>query len=109
MAASEKVWEPSEETIGILEKESVTPLEVCTVLTECFIYAHGDKVQAIYILKNQANKVGLSLERPDKEGILRVIPQLAEVAKDFRSPQIIEKNKRKIEGLIRKCENSCDE
>ena len=103
MAVTTKVWKPSDRMIEIVEKEAVSPEEVKDVIIECFCYAHGDYEQALYIMKNQSIEVGMLWEKPDKAGLMNLVPRLAEVAQDFRNPEIIVKNKRKVENLLRKC------
>ena len=102
-SVSEKVWEPSEATREILEKNTVTPTEVYAVIEECFCHAHGDCEQGKLILGQQARKAGLDTECIDIEGLMNLVPRLAEVAKNFRDPEIIHANKRKISTLIKKC------
>ena len=103
MKNGDKIWTPSERMMEILGKDSVTPDEVKEVIIECFCYAHGDYEQALYILKNQAIGVGMYWEKPDKEGLMNLIPRLADIARDFRNPEVIERNKMKVQGLLRKC------
>ena len=102
-SVSDKVWEPSEETKDILDKDTVTPTEVFSVIEECFCHAHGDCEQGKLILRQQERNVGLDCDSPDIEGLNYLIPRLADVAKNFRDPEIIDKNKRKIAFLLKKC------
>ena len=103
MKDNNKVWKPSDRMMKILEKETVTPEEIKDVIVECFCYAHGDYEQALYILKNQMISVGMYWDKPNKEGLMKLVPRLAEVAKDFRNPEVIEKNKMKVQHLFSKC------
>lgn len=106
MMDDKKMWKPTDRTLEIIQKDSVTPLEVRDVIIECFCYAHGDYEQALHILKTQAVKAGMLWQLPDRRGISNWIPLLAEVASTFRSPEIIEQNKQKIGGLLRKCSDT---
>ena len=100
---SEKVWNPSKETAQIVRKEHVTAQDVREVISECFSQAHGDPVQAKYILRNQFHEAGVSWEAPTKKDLERIIPRLEKVAVRFRNPEIISRNKMKVKGLLRKC------
>ena len=103
MAGNDRNWTPSDETLIIMNKDSITPSELRDVIQECFIHAHGDEEQAMFILKEQSYKAGLFWDRPDKKGIIKLIPKLVEIAQDFRSPEVITANRIKIQGLLAKC------
>ena len=103
MKNSDKIWKPSDRMMEIMKQESVTPEEVKEVLVECFCYAHGDYEQALYIIKNQAVSVGMYWEKPDKAGLMKLVPELAKVAKDFRNPEVIMRNKMKVQALLTRC------
>jgi hypothetical protein len=102
-SVSDNVWEPSEKTRDIMDKNTVTPTEVYHVIEECFCHAHGDCEQGKLILSQQARKTGMDCKEPDLEGLMALIPRLVEVAKTFRDPEIIQANKRKITNLLKKC------
>ena len=99
----ERVWTPSERTTQILSQDSVTPDEVKTILIECFSFAHGDAEQSLFILKKQASNAGVIWDAPDKAGLQKMIPKLEEVASTFRNPDIVAKNKHKLQKLLNKC------
>lgn len=100
---TERVWVPSDRTTQILSKDSVSPDEVKEVLIECFTFAHGDSEQSLFILKKQASNVGVMWDAPDKAGLQKMIPKLEEVAGTFRNPDIVAKNKQKLQKLLSKC------
>ena len=103
MAAEDKLWNPSEKTKAIIEKETVTPEEVREVIVECFCQAHGDYEQAMFILKQQSIEAGMLWNKPTKAGITRLLPMLAKVARSFRNPDLIIQNRTKVETLLAKC------
>ena len=98
------IWIPSESTKEIMNKEQVTPVELQDVLVECFSFAHGDAEIALLTLKKQARDIGLSWDEPDKAGLEKLIMKLEDVAKSFRDPDTISKNKIKFQSLLRRCD-----
>lgn len=100
------IWKPSDSAREIMSREQVTPVELRDVLVECFAFAHGDAEIALLTLKKQANDIAMSWDEPDKAGLERLIVKLEIVARSFRNPETIQRNKAKFIAMLGKCD--CD-
>lgn len=106
----------TDEIYGIDPEGKVTPLMVRDAIIECFYEAHcadaafegGEKeVNRNYcqeIVKKAFTDTGGDFEKPTKESIGGVLGQLAEFAKNFRDPKVIEKNYGEIKILVDRLE-----
>ena len=103
MSSKERIWNPSDRSKEILQKECVSAEEARDVIVECFCQAFGDEEQARIILNNKFIEAGMTMNSPDKDGLIKLIMHLENVAKKFRDPEIILQNRLKIEKLLRKC------
>ena len=99
---------------GVDTGKEVTPLMVRDAIIECFRQAHcadagiGDddkETNSLYckeIVEKAFNDAGGDFNNPSKEDILGALGNLAEFAKNFRNPKIIEKHYGDIMQLVNK-------
>ena len=99
---------------GIDITKEVTPLMVRDAIVNCFFEAHcadsdveeKDKdINKIYckeIVKNAFEKVNVDFNKPDKNGIISAMNELAEFSKKFRNQEIVQKHFDEIMELVNK-------
>ena len=109
---------------GVDIDDEITPEKVRDAIIECFYNAHQDILKDMYILLEESKetekpnevgreyiketvinyfiKVGGDFNNPVKEDILKVLEELKEFAKGFRSPEIINKHYGEIMKLVDK-------
>lgn len=99
---------------GIDITKEVTPLMVRDAIVSCFFEAHCmdsdveekdkeiNKTYCKEIVKNAFEKARVDFEKPDKNGILLVMNELAEFSKKFRNQEIVQKHFNEIMGLVNK-------
>ena len=104
----------AEKIYGIDLEEELTPLKVRDAIIQCFFEAHcadsdvveaGQEASQEYcstIVRKAFDDTGGDFDNPTKESILKVMGQLAEFAKNFRDPKIIEKHYSQIMSLVEK-------
>ena len=104
----------SQKIYGVDPQEEITPLKVRDALVECFRQAHCEdsgvdasekEVNAQYcceLVKKAFAEAKVDFGHPTKEGIQKAMGNLAEFAKKFRDPGIIEKHKSEIMKLVNK-------
>ncbi len=82
---------------------SFSPREVRDAVLECFIEAQGDNELGTLMVKEQFRKAAVSFDDPTKEGLYKVIGNLAEIASSFRDKQTIYENYNKLTAMIDRC------
>ena len=109
---------------GVDLEEKITPEIVRDAIIECFYQAHQEVLKEMYVILQEGKvskeseemgrdyiketianyflKVGGDFETPTKEHIMLVLEELREFAKDFRSPEIINKHYGEIMKLVEK-------
>lgn len=96
--------------------DKITPIDVREALVNCFYQAHcsdtgleiNEETGRRYCLikvKEVFVKQGVDFENPTKEGLLKVVNDLAEFSKNFRSQEIIEQHKKQITDLLSQLED----
>ena len=108
---------------GIDVSKNVTPVMVRDAIFRCFLQAHKEildqtedktewdseeekdkfrEVEIKIIVENAFKKANVDYGNPSKEGLIKVIDNLAEFASRFRKPEIIKKHYDEIMVLIDK-------
>ncbi len=109
---------------GVDTEKKVTPGKVRDAIIECFYQAHQEVLKDMYVLLKDGKisekpeemerdyiketiynyfiKVGGDFKKPTKEDILKVLGELREFAKGFRSPEIVKKHSGEIMQLVKK-------
>ena len=109
---------------GVNTEGEITPEKVRDAIIECFYDAHQEILKDMYVLLDEDQKaekpndigreyiketvinyfikVGGDFTKPTKEDILKVLDELKEFAKGFRSPEIIKKHYGEIMQLVEK-------
>lgn len=106
---------------GVDLSKGVTPIIVRDAIIVCFEYAHKEildmmddytrwesdeerkkfrNLKVKMLVKNAFKEANVDYDNPGKEELIRVIDRLAELASEFRKPEIIEKHYNEIKGLI---------
>ena len=102
--AKELKWTPSARFCEISDKESITPNELKEALHECFTAAVGGEEKLSELtLKKQFSDLGVNWDEPTKEGIIKVMGKLSELAQKYRSEEVIRANYNKMMKLVNKC------
>ena len=105
---------------GVDLSKKVTPVMVRDAIVECFLAAHKEVLRCeslteeeykrfkdlkIEILVRGAFKdIGGSFDNPKKEDFPKVLERLAEIAAEFRKPEIIDKHKQEMMKILEKLE-----
>ncbi len=104
----------SEIIYGIDTTKEVTPLMVRDGIIKCFQEAHcmdsgatGDEkdtnnLYCLQIVKKAFADAGGDFDNPSTQDIMEAIEKLAEFAKNFRDPSIIEKHYKTVMELVNK-------
>ncbi len=109
---------------GVDTEDEITPEKVRDAIIECFYNAHQEVLKDMYVISGEDKKteepneigrkyieetiinyfikVGGDFNKPTKEDILKVLEELKEFAKGFRSPEIIKKHYGEIMQLVEK-------
>lgn len=103
--------------------KAITPLIVKDAIFKCFLEAHKEVLDMMkeyhqfeseeefvklkeldieMLLKEKMRKSGGNYENPSKEDITNLCSELANFAKKFRNPKIIEKHYKEIMKLVEK-------
>ncbi len=110
---------------GVDTEKPITPAIVRDAIIACFTEAHKEvmdmmdefaewksneerekfrSIEIKFIVKKAFQDVGVDFEKPTKEGLVKVIDELAKFAAHFRKPEVIQKHYGEIKILIDKCE-----
>lgn len=110
---------------GVDVSKKVTPLMVRDAIIKCFISAHKEvldnmkeygsfksrdeferikKLNVEYLIRALFSEDGKDFENPTKEDLIQVVSKLAEIAVQFRSPEIVKRHYNEIKQLIEKLE-----
>lgn len=108
---------------GVDTSKEVTPIMVRDAIIKCFVLAHKEilemmkeyykfgskeefkemkELEVELLIKKYFKDTGGNFDNPTKEEIMKVLGKLAEYAKNFRNPEIIEKHYGEIMQLIGK-------
>lgn len=108
---------------GVDLSKEITPLIVRDAIVKCFVNAHREvlgqmkeyskfkskkefddikNMSILFLIESLFKDVGGDFNNPTKDDILKVIKKLAEIAAQFREPEIVEKHYNEIMELIRK-------
>lgn len=107
---------------GVDTSKEVTAEKVRDAIIECFYQAHQEVLKDMYVLLKEGKisekpeeierqyiketiinyfiKVGGDFKKPTKKDIFKVLGELKEFAKGFRSPEIIQKHYGEIMQLV---------
>lgn len=107
---------------GVDTTQPYTAKDVLGAIEQCFIEAHAavlnkdlhefsqamsqqdfDKLKQMNVhqlIKNVYKDIGKDYNKPDKESLIQVCNQLADIAKQFRSPEIINQHYGEIMQLV---------
>jgi uncharacterized protein YpuA (DUF1002 family) len=106
---------------GVDLDKKITPIIVRDAIIRCFVSAHKEvldqmrdcvtfrsqeefekmkEVNVTYLVKSIFTENRMDFNNPTKDDLIIVINKLAEIAKNFRSPEIIKKHYNEIKELI---------
>ena len=110
---------------GVDTEKPITPKDVRDAIVRCFVEAHGEildlmrgtgsatsvsdedfekmkKMNVKELIRGFFQEAGGDYENPTKESLIAVCDRLAEFAKNFRKPEVIEKHYGEIMQLMEK-------
>jgi small GTP-binding protein len=75
-------------------------VDVADKIINDFCKEHGDRDTAMAMIRQQFSGVGVNIERPDKETLLKAVERLAELEKDFKDDFAVKTTLAKRKRLI---------
>lgn len=96
-------WTPSEPLRKKLNEDNVQTEDLLIAVLECFEYLLGSKAFARPIIDQQFRKEDLSMQHPDKEGLVRAIDNLIKVSLCFKSEDMVRQSKNKLLRFVNHC------
>ncbi len=75
-------------------------LDVADLIINDFCEAHGDRDTAMAMIRQQFSSVGVNIERPDKETLLKAAERLAELERGFKDDFAVKTTLAKRKRLI---------
>ena len=108
---------------GVDPDKPVTAPQVRDAIISCFTAAHEEVLDMMkefhsfsseadfeemksleigYLIKSMFNEIGANFDNPSKDQLIQIVHKLADYARNFRAPEIINKHSTEIMALIGK-------